>query len=245
MPRLFTLSWMIASRIQIQDVSPQVDCGRYPAKACLGDDGAGRGDDLPRRARRAPRGRAIPPVGTRRWREAPLEPIGNDRWEGAFAPDALGRWEVRVAGVGRPVRHLAGRVRRARWRRASVTWRASCRRARRCSATASPDDWRAAAPGLADGARQEAAKSKPLPLDVERPLARFGAWYELFPRSWGGFAGVAAVLPKLAALGFDVVYLPPVHPIGVTNRKGRNNAEMSVAGDVGKPLGNRRGRRRP
>src|SRR5205807_374501 len=66
--------------------------------------------------------------------------------------------------------------------------------------------------------------ARPLELDVDRALARFGAWYELFPRSWGGFAGVERELPRLAELGFDVLYLPPIHPIGTTNRKGRNNA---------------------
>src|SRR5436305_47213 len=76
----------------------------------------------------------------------------------------------------------------------------------------------------------------PLPLEVDRPRARFGAWYELFPRSWGGFRGVAAALPELAALGFDVAYLPPVHPIGLTNRKGRNNALTAGPGDPGSPF---------
>ncbi|MBX5440471.1 MAG: alpha-1,4-glucan--maltose-1-phosphate maltosyltransferase, partial [Solirubrobacteraceae bacterium] len=71
--------------------------------------------------------------------------------------------------------------------------------------------------------------------DVDRVRARFGAWYELFPRSWGGLAGVAAHVPRLAALGFDVLYLPPVHPIGVTNRKGRNNALVAEPGDPGSP----------
>ena len=74
-----------------------------------------------------------------------------------------------------------------------------------------------------------------LGVDVDPPLARFGAWYELFPRSWGGFAGVEKVLPQLAELGFDVVYLPPIHPIGRTNRKGRNNAVTAKRGDVGSP----------
>ncbi len=66
-------------------------------------------------------------------------------------------------------------------------------------------------------------------------LARFGSWYELFPRSWGGFRGVADVLPQLAQLGFDVVYLPPVHPIGHTNRKGPNNTLTPGPGDPGSP----------
>jgi starch synthase (maltosyl-transferring) len=74
-----------------------------------------------------------------------------------------------------------------------------------------------------------------LPLDVERVRARFGAWYELFPRSFGGFEGVRRRLPRLAELGFDVLYLPPIHPIGVTNRKGRNNSLEAKPGDPGSP----------
>src|SRR5207244_1392689 len=72
-------------------------------------------------------------------------------------------------------------------------------------------------------------------LDVDRDVARFGAWYELFPRSWGGFRGVERALPELAELGFDVVYLPPIHPIGTTNRKGRNNALVAGPDDPGSP----------
>jgi starch synthase (maltosyl-transferring) len=77
---------------------------------------------------------------------------------------------------------------------------------------------------------------------VERELARFGAWYELFPRSQakepgrhGTFADVEERLPELAALGFDVIYLPPIHPIGTTHRKGHNNARTTQPGDVGCP----------
>jgi starch synthase (maltosyl-transferring) len=72
-------------------------------------------------------------------------------------------------------------------------------------------------------------------IEVERVRARFGSWYEMFPRSWGGFAGVAAQLPKLAQLGFDVVYLAPIHPIGHTRRKGRNNALIAEPRDPGSP----------
>ncbi|OHV03084.1 alpha-1,4-glucan--maltose-1-phosphate maltosyltransferase [Mycobacterium talmoniae] len=81
---------------------------------------------------------------------------------------------------------------------------------------------------------------------VDRPLARFGAWYEMFPRSTGGwdadgtpvhgtFATAAAALPRIAEMGFDVVYLPPIHPIGKVHRKGRNNAVTAEPGDVGSP----------
>ncbi len=76
---------------------------------------------------------------------------------------------------------------------------------------------------------------EPLILEVDRLRARFGAWYEMFPRSWGGLAGVQAQLPRLAELGFDVIYLPPIHPIGLTNRKGRDNALAAGPTDPGSP----------
>ena len=72
-------------------------------------------------------------------------------------------------------------------------------------------------------------------LEVDRERARFSTWYELFPRSWGGFAGVTQQVPRLAELGFDVLYLPPVHPIGEKNRKGRNNSLTAGPGDPGSP----------
>jgi len=75
---------------------------------------------------------------------------------------------------------------------------------------------------------------------VERKAARFSAWYELFPRSAGNdperhgtFDDVIARLPYVRDLGFDVLYFPPIHPIGEVNRKGRNNALKAGPGDVG------------
>ena len=81
----------------------------------------------------------------------------------------------------------------------------------------------------------------PLELTVDRERARFGAWYEFFPRSTGTktrhgtLETAAAHLSRVAEMGFDVVYLPPIHPIGVTNRKGRNNALVARPDDVGVP----------
>ncbi|MGH2882746.1 MAG: maltotransferase domain-containing protein, partial [Solirubrobacteraceae bacterium] len=75
----------------------------------------------------------------------------------------------------------------------------------------------------------------PLAIEVDRVLAKFGAWYELFPRSWGGLQGVKTQLPRLQELGFDIIYLPPIHPIGHTNRKGRDNALVAAPGDPGSP----------
>jgi starch synthase (maltosyl-transferring) len=76
---------------------------------------------------------------------------------------------------------------------------------------------------------------RPLTIAVDRLRARFGSWYEMFPRSWGGLRGVQAQLPRLAELGFDVIYLPPIHPIGITNRKGRDNSLTAAPGDPGSP----------
>jgi starch synthase (maltosyl-transferring) len=84
---------------------------------------------------------------------------------------------------------------------------------------------------------------------VDRPAARFAAWYELFPRSQapdgshGTFDDAAKRLPRLAELGYDVIYLPPIHPIGQTFRKGKNNSLTPDADDVGSPwaIGNENG----
>jgi starch synthase (maltosyl-transferring) len=76
---------------------------------------------------------------------------------------------------------------------------------------------------------------RPLHLEVDRERARFGAWYELFPRSFGGLKGVEQQLPRIAELGFDVLYLPPIHPIGKKNRKGRNNSLTAGPTDPGSP----------
>jgi starch synthase (maltosyl-transferring) len=77
--------------------------------------------------------------------------------------------------------------------------------------------------------------AEPLAIEVDRIRARFGSWYELFPRSFGGLKGVQEQLPRLAELGFDVVYLPPIHPIGHTNRKGANNSLTAGPTDPGSP----------
>jgi starch synthase (maltosyl-transferring) len=91
--------------------------------------------------------------------------------------------------------------------------------------------------------RQFTARSEvDYPLDVEREAARFASWYELFPRSQSGdehrhgtFIDVIARLPEIAAMGFDVLYFPPIHPIGRRNRKGRNNSLTPDADDPGSP----------
>ena len=79
-------------------------------------------------------------------------------------------------------------------------------------------------------------------IEVDRKRASFSAWYELFPRSTaqkagahGTLADVEAQLPRIAKMGFDVLYLPPIHPIGTSHRKGKNNKVSAEKGDVGSP----------
>ncbi|MCG0284992.1 alpha-1,4-glucan--maltose-1-phosphate maltosyltransferase [Streptomyces sp. PSAA01] len=95
--------------------------------------------------------------------------------------------------------------------------------------------------------RELVTSSRPMPLQVDRERALFGSWYELFPRSEGArvtegrrpvsgtLRTAAERLPALAAAGFDVVYLPPIHPIGTAFRKGPNNTLSAGPFDVGSP----------
>jgi starch synthase (maltosyl-transferring) len=145
---------------------------------------------------------------------------------------------------------LAAAARRAR--RAGAIEDATTLRDARARLTAAPDGRTAAriarersllAAGRRHPDRRAASRyDRELDLVVDRPAAASGAWYELFPRSQGTSAGMPTTLveaewrlPELARLGFVVVYLPPIHPIGTTNRKGKNNAEMAEPGDVGSP----------
>src|SRR5581483_11546474 len=214
MSRTMPLPKTQPSRILIQSVEPIVGCGTYPVKRTVGEtvevyatvfkDGH---DTLGGAVRvRGP--------GDRRFKEVRLRPFGNDRFGGSFVVDRPGRWQFAVSA----------------WTDRVVTWQDELRRkvdagqkdlAGELSegAVLLGRDPLTVAEALAEpaGDRHGETLSPTYEVDVDRVLARFGAWYELFPRSWGGFRGVAEVLPRLAELGFDVVYLPPVHPIGRTN----------------------------
>lgn len=92
--------------------------------------------------------------------------------------------------------------------------------------------------------RFQAHRSSVLEVYVDREKARFSTWYEFFPRSaapepdkHGTFKDCERLLPRIAKMGFDVLYFPPVHPIGEINRKGKNNAVTAAKGDAGSPWG--------
>jgi starch synthase (maltosyl-transferring) len=173
--------------------------------------------------------------GKRRWRELPMRrlPEDLDRWHGSFEADALGRWQFGVVA----------------WVDRVASWQHELER----KVAAGQSDL---ASELAEGAAllgvesltveeglaaeagdrsEQTASDETLEILVDSERASFGSWYELFPRSWGGFAGVEKLLPEFAKLGFDVLYLPPVHPIGLTHRKGRNNAPTARRSDPGSP----------
>jgi starch synthase (maltosyl-transferring) len=259
------------SRIRIEHPAPTVDCGRWPVKRTVGDAvdvGADIFRDGHEVLRAVVRWRS---PGARRWRESPLTAVDAHqdgvRWEGRFAVDEPGRTEwtiqawvdvfagwrdelARKVDFGQP--DLSGELSEGAVLLRAAAQRANGEAAGTLAAVAdevATDPHAALAPDLlalveSVQERSEATElPEPLAVDVDRTLARFGSWYELFPRSWGGFRGVEAQLPKLSELGFDVLYLPPIHPIGHTNRKGRNNTLTPEPGDPGSPyaIGDERG----
>ena len=222
-------------RIQIEDVWPQIDAGRYPVKRSIGDEVEvwatifRDGHELLGAAilYRAP--------GSSTWEEAEMRKVEDqpDRWTGSFHVDACGRWEFTIEV----------------WVDRLESWRDELRRKVEAGQTDLTSELQEGAAllkvakldvetALASTAKDRSEPTRlvrSLEVDCDRTLARFGAWYELFPRSWGGFKGVEKVLPELADLGFDVVYFPPIHPIGHTNRKGRNNTLTATRDDPGSP----------
>jgi starch synthase (maltosyl-transferring) len=220
-------------RIQIENVWPQIDAGRYPVKRSV-DEAVEVWTTIFRDGHES-LGAAIlyRPPGAVAWQETGLTPVGNDRWTGSFAVDVPGRWEFTIQAWVDRFESFRDELRR-KVEAGQTDLTSELEEGALLfgvpeldveTALASTESDRSEATGLL----------RSLTVLVDRERARFGAWYELFPRSWGGFAGVERVLPELAKIGFDVVYLPPIHPIGTTNRKGRNNSLDAGPSDPGSP----------
>ena len=290
-------------RIEIDDVRPVVSCGRYPAKAVVGEmvpvratvwrEGheavaatlvvryLGRG--YPRLAGTADRmmtAGSAATGGSQRVKPIliPMVPGSTpDVFHGEFTPDSVGLWTFRVDGWGDPIgtwRHSitakldAGQseseLSNDLLTGAKLFERAAMGLPRKlrdplleaAAALRTPGDPLTRVEPASTGEVTELLEQYPLRelltrgevygVWVDRPLARFSSWYEMFPRSIGGwdakgrpvdgtFATAAEALPRIAKMGFDVVYLPPIHPIGTVHRKGRNNSEKVARGDVGSP----------
>ena len=250
-------------RVVIEGIDPEIDGGRFAAKAVAGRtfrvecDAYADGHDVVRcELHLRPAGGA--------WQAKEMAFVVNDRWAAEIAPTAIGPHEYRI---------LAWRDPFAAWRRdtgkkiaanQNVDTEAEEGRQIVKRARAGGEDGKALkalAKALSGGAedmdrlmsaetealmlragpRDNASESDTLPLWVDRERAAFGAWYELFPRSLGGpgrhgtFRDVIDHLPYVASMGFDTLYFPPIHPIGRTNRKGKNNTLDAGPDDVGSP----------
>ena len=199
------------------------------------------------------------------WSESPLRHVGNDRWEGSLEASALGHhelvieawtdayatWRHKVTtklGAGQDLSSEldeGAALLAARARKVPKEDRETLTAARAALLDESMSNWDRLRDAL-DGTvaeqmagpntTKEATRTKPFPLWVDRERALYGAWYELFPRSEGGLRAAAENrLPAVAAMGFDVVYLPPIHPIGTTKRKGRDNSLTPGPDDPGSP----------
>ncbi len=188
-------------------------------------------------------------AGESDWHRTPMTFLGNDHWSASFTAGKLGRYEYTVRG----------------WTDAFLTWQRDLAKRKEAGQDLSIDFLIGGAlscnPVLKDAARTPeeryatAMSLKPPPADPSRIVqyervlqvvvdpvrARFSTWYELFPRSVRGdgthatFRDVAGMLDEIREMGFDVLYLPPIHPIGLTERKGRNNRLSAEKDDVGSP----------
>jgi starch synthase (maltosyl-transferring) len=249
----------------IEDVYPLIDGGRFPVKRIAGErievwaDIYRDGHDVVGASLVWRRER------DREWRREPMIQHGNDRWGGSFVPDQPGRYVYAIeawtdefatwrhgfdlkqqAGADLTLEAIegAGMLTKAQ----AGGHAAAAVILRQCEDFLQTGE---TAPLLTDELKDAMAESQsrpdltrsPLfPLMVDRPRARTGAWYEMVPRSQGKtpgqhgtFQDCIARLPDIAAMGFDVVYLTPIHPIGRINRKGRNNAVTAAEGDPGSP----------
>ena len=255
------------NRVVVESLTPEVDFGRFPAKHELGDTVVVEADvfaDGHDSIAAVVRHRH---ESTQTWTESPLTALVNDRWRGSFAVTKLGRYHFTVEGwidpYGTWSKRLAKRVAAkqdltleieigARLIDAAAE-RANAEDATKLKALAAalrkhgrmlPAASREQLDALMDRYPDRSlstAYARELPILVEPQRARFGAWYETFPRSTGKrgthgtFRDLEDRLPYISGMGFDVLYLPPIHPIGRSNRKGRNNSVTAKSGEPGSP----------
>jgi starch synthase (maltosyl-transferring) len=261
--------WRGDGRIQIEDVYPELDGGRYPVKRIAGDTFEVWADLIcDGHERLAAVLRYRPPGGI--WCETPFIYFDNDRWVGRFQLDRVGLWRYTIgawvdrfeswrdefekkceAGQDVSLELVEGRALLEAALPQMLPDDAPRLRQVLCDFDAADAEERAAlvlSTQLREvmgrsGLRSEVCRyARELEIVVDREAARFAAWYEMFPRSQGRELGKSATfddciarLPEIATLGFDVVYLTPIHPIGRTNRKGRNNANIAEPDDPGSP----------
>lgn len=255
----------LAPRIAIETVSPTVDNGRFAAKRIVGDKVVVEADVICDGHDQLAVVLLWRPADEMAWRQARMRPLGNDRWQASFDLPRVGRWlftveawrdayatwrdEVRkkhAADVDIDIELIEGQemLAEASVRQPALT--EVLQRLMRTEKVARVTELLsievAQLMELADARPFAIRLSPPFPIDADPPFARFASWYEVFPRSLsddthrhGTFADVIRHLPRIRAMGFDVLYFPPIHPIGRTNRKGRNNSLTPMPEDPGSP----------
>ncbi len=262
----------VARRVAIENVQPQVDCGRFPIKRIIGDrvivtaDIFADGHDILYAVLRHKA------AAQSSWEEVPMEALPNDRWQGEFAVRSQGRHLYTVQAwidhfqswsrdLGKKfeadqdlsvdiltgVQQIEAAAGSSGKDKSALT--AAADEIRKLAATDMPKAVeKSSSPELkalmirnADR-RRATTYSRELAVIVDREKARYSAWYEMFPRSTspqpgrhGTLQDCSNRLDYVAGMGFDVIYLPPIHPVGRVNRKGKNNVENALPDDVGSP----------
>ncbi len=251
-------------RIYIEDVYPLVDAGRFPVKRISGEP-VDVWADILRDGHAVLAAELLwRPEASHRWSRAPMRLHDNDRWTAIFTPPSPGRYlyaieawtdlfatwrrdflAKRQAGMDVKLEIEEGRSLLATMKPRDAAQTKLIREIWRTSTSADeagPLLLEELAAAATKSLQDNLTRSANYPLVADRPTARAGAWYEMMPRSQasipnrhGTFDDCIARLPEIAALGFDVLYLPPIHPIGRTNRKGRDNSLTAAADDPGSP----------
>ncbi|MFN4100099.1 MAG: alpha-1,4-glucan--maltose-1-phosphate maltosyltransferase [Pararhodobacter sp.] len=248
---------LAAERMVIENVSPRIDHGRFAAKAVAGwpttitADIFGDGHEVFAAAVAMPDGSIVPmtETGNDLWSAEVVFPVnGPSRYAILAWRDLWGLWSRdtgRKLTAGQDVsvelqeaRTLLGGVKPPRGQ--SKVHQALVKAAKLGDTETLLSD--AALDFMAaHGPRANLTRSEDIPIWVDRERAAFSAWYELFPRSQGAegqhgtFRDVIDRLDYVTDLGFDTLYFPPIHPIGTTNRKGKNNSLTAGPDDVGSP----------
>ncbi|HUI60650.1 MAG TPA: maltotransferase domain-containing protein, partial [Steroidobacteraceae bacterium] len=261
----------MATRVRavVENITPQVDCGRFSIKRTTGEEVVVEADVFADGHDCVSASLLYRQYPATQWRQCPMREIGNDRWQGSFTVGQPGAYEYAVAAWidqigtwrrGLIRKHEAGQNVDVELRQGAALLLDAASRASGSDAERLRE-WAAALDGagtdrvalvqdeaLHDIARQYPESSTvtesdpPLEVWVDRERARFSTWYEMFPRSaapetgrHGTFTDLEGLLPYVASMGFDVLYLPPIHPIGVTDRKGPDNAPSRNPQDPGSP----------
>ena len=244
-------------RVVIAAVSPEIDGGRFPAKRAVGELVTVEADIFADGHDSLAASVLFKHERQPEWTSVPMTALVNDRWRAQFPVTELGKYVFTIEGwidhFETWRKRLAKRIEAGQDTRVEIEVgarmvEAASQRANGAAADAARlvalaktlRTGKADLDGdLGELMRRHAERhitpyGRELSVLVEPVKARCSTWYELFPRSAGKLRDVEKLLPEISEMGFDVLYLPPIHPIGTTHRKGANN-QPAKAGEPGSP----------